>query len=77
MKKNVKQDIIAGDVDTVEELSISTLVVQITEFVVILFLIMALCIHGCTAARRAPDTNDVPSVIPLVYGNNNIFNVDR
>ena len=77
MKKNIKQDEIAVDVDTVEELSISTLVVQITEFVVILFLVMAICIRGCMAARRTPDVNDVPFVVPSVYGNNNVFNVDR
>ena len=77
MKKNIKQDEISDDVDTVEELSISTLVVQITEFVVILFLVMAICIRGCMVARRAPDANDVPFVVPSVYGNNNVFNVDR
>ena len=77
MKKNIKQDEIGDDVDTVEELSISTLVVQITEFVVILFLVMAICIRGCMVARRAPDANDVPFVVPSVYGNNNVFNVDR
>ena len=78
MKKNFQQEEIANDVDVVEEISISALAVQITEFVVILFLIMALCIRGYAAARKAPETNDnVPFVVPSVYGNHNVVNVDR
>ena len=77
MRKNLKQDKIAGDVDLVEEMSLSTLIVQVTEFVVILFLIMALCMRGYSAAKRARETPEVPFVVPSVYGNNNVVNVDR
>ena len=77
MKKNFQQEEIANDVDTVEEISVSTLVVQATEFVVILFLILALCMRGYSAARRARETGDTPFVVPSVYGNHNVVNVDR
>lgn len=77
MRKNLKQDKIAGDVDLVEEMSLSTLIVQVTEFVVILFLIMALCMRGYSAAKRAREAPEVPFVVPSVYGNNNVVNVDR